>query len=281
MSVPASSRSTPVRSGSTPSAGTTALGWWRTKFTLERHEVTAHERAVLLRSAVVLAVVGAMLFAVMLTGVLTHTGVQRLDRPVETWFNGLRDPDRTGVMIVLAVVFGPVGMPIIVLVVTVVWFLLARHAWRPLLLASSMVLGVATAQLLAPLVRHPRPPIGLMLLGPDHTFSFPSGHVLGASDFFLIGAFLLASRAHRRWLTVLLFTIAALMIAVQVVSRLYLGYHWLTDVSASVGLSMMITSVAIAVDTHATARVTAAASARQPASVRQQASATARSTDAA
>ena len=158
-------------------------------------------------------------------------------------------------MVFLAIVFGPVGMPIIVLVVTVVWFLLARHAWRPLLLASSMVLGVATAQLIAPLVRHPRPPIGLMLLGPDHTFSFPSGHVLGASDFFLIGAFLIASRTHRRWVTVLLFTIAAAMIAVQVVSRLYLGYHWLTDVMASVGLSMMITSVAIAVDTHVTARV--------------------------
>ncbi|KTR39220.1 hypothetical protein NS263_11130 [Curtobacterium oceanosedimentum] len=230
-------------------------GWWRTKFTLERHPVTAEERAVLLRGSVIVAVVGALVFTTMLTGVLTHTGVQHLDRPVETWFDSLRQPDRTGVMVFLAIVFGPVGMPIIVLVVTVVWFLLARHAWRPLLLASSMVLGVATAQLIAPLVRHPRPPIGLMLLGPDHTFSFPSGHVLGASDFFLIGAFLIASRTHRRWVTVLLFTIAAATIAVQVVSRLYLGYHWLTDVMASVGLSMMITSVAIAVDTHVTARV--------------------------
>jgi membrane-associated phospholipid phosphatase len=118
-----------------------------------------------------------------------------------------------------------------------------------------MVLGVITAQLIAPLVRHPRPPIGLTLLGPDHTFSFPSGHVLGASDFFLIGAFLIASRTYRRWVTVPLFTVAAVMIAVQVASRLSHGHHWLTDVTASVGLSMMITFLAIAVDTHATARV--------------------------
>lgn len=158
-------------------------------------------------------------------------------------------------MVFLALVFGPVGMPIIVFVVTVVWFLVARHAWRPLLLAGGMVLGMMTAQALAPLVQHPRPPIGEMVLGPDQTFSFPSGHVLGASDFFLIGAFLLASRAHKRWLTVLLFTLAALAIAVQVVSRLYLGYQWLTDTLGSVGPSMMITSVAIAVDTHATARI--------------------------
>jgi undecaprenyl-diphosphatase len=230
-------------------------GWWRTKFTLERHLVTAEERAVLLRGSVVLAVLGTLVFGVMLVSVLAHTGVQRWDQPVDQWFDGARDPGRTDVMTVLALVFGPVGMPVIVLVVTVVWFLVARHAWRPLLLAGGMVLGVVTAQALAPLVRHPRPPIGEMLLGPDHTFSFPSGHVLGASDFFLIGAFLLASRAHRRWLTVLLFTIAALAIAVQVVSRLYLGYHWLTDTLGSVGLSMMITSVAIAVDTHVTARL--------------------------
>lgn len=230
-------------------------GWWRTKFTLERHAVSRVERAALLRLSVVLAVVGATVFALMLVGVLTHTGVQHLDRPVETWFDAQRDPGRTGVMVFLAVVFGPVGMPIIVLVVTVAWFLLARHAWRPLLLAAGMVLGVATAQLLAPLVRHPRPPIGLMLLGPDHTFSFPSGHVLGASDFFLIGAFLIASRLHRRWASVLLATVAVAMVAIQVVSRLYLGYHWLTDTLASVGLSCMITALAIAVDTHLTARV--------------------------
>ncbi len=45
------------------------------------------------------------------------------------------------------------------------------------------------------------------------------------------------------------------MITAQVVTRLYLGYHWLTDTLASVGLSMMITALAIAVDTHVTVRV--------------------------
>ncbi len=236
-------------------AVTQAPGWWRRKSTPERRTVGRTERAVLLRGAVVLAVVGSAVFSAMLVGVLGHSGVQHLDRPVEQWFDAHRDRDLTGVSAFFATVFGPVGMPIIVLVVTVVWALVARHAWRPLLLACGMVLGVATAQLLAPIVRHPRPPVGLMLLAPDHTFSFPSGHVLGASDFFLIGAFLVASRTHRRWVTVLLFALAALMITAQVVTRLYLGYHWLTDTLASVGLSMMITALAIAVDTHVTVRV--------------------------
>ncbi|MEK6312416.1 MAG: phosphatase PAP2 family protein [Curtobacterium sp.] len=230
-------------------------GWWHRKFAPEVRTVGRVERAVLLRAAVVLAIVGTLVFVTMLVGVLTHSGFQRLDRPVDEWFDTQRDGDRTNVMVVLATVFGPVGMPIVVLVVTVSWALLARHAWRPLVLACGMVLGVMTAQVLAPLVRHPRPPVAEMLLGPDHTFSFPSGHVLGASDFFLIGAFLIASRTHRRWITVGLFALAALMIASQVVSRLYLGYHWLTDTLSSVGLSMMITALTIAIDTHLTARV--------------------------
>lgn len=232
-----------------------APGWWRRKFAPQVRTVSRAERTLLRRSSVVLALVGAVVFGVMLVGVLTHSGVQRFDKPVETWFDAQRDPDRTGVMTGLATVFGPVGMPIVVAVVTVTWALLARHAWRPLFLACGMLLGVVTAQALAPLVRHPRPPIGLMLLQPDHTFSFPSGHVLGASDFFLIGAFLVASRTHRRWVTVVLFVVAALAIALQVVSRLYLGYHWLTDTVSSVGLSMMITALAIAIDTRLTARV--------------------------
>ena len=33
-----------------------------------------------------------------------------------------------------------------------------------------------------------------MLFGADHTFSFPSGHVLGACDFLLVGTFLIFSR---------------------------------------------------------------------------------------
>ncbi len=232
-------------------------GWWHRKFAPQVRTVTVTERAVLRRSSVLLAVVGTVVFATMLVGVLTHSGVQRFDAPVDRWFDTQRDTDRTNAMVVLATVFGPVGMPIVVLAVTVSWALLARHAWRPLVLACGMVLGVVTAQALAPLVRHPRPPVAEMLLGPDHSFSFPSGHVLGASDFFLIGAFLVASRTQRRWVTVALFALAGLMIASQVVSRLYLGYHWLTDTLSSVGLSMMITAVVIAIDTHLTTRLAA------------------------
>jgi undecaprenyl-diphosphatase len=228
---------------------------WHGRFVVEERYLPAAARRRLYTTATVLVVVGLAAFAVLLVGVLTHTGVERLDEPVEEWFNARRSAETTGFMIVLAVVFGPVAMPVIVLVTVVVWTATARHLWRPLLLAGGMATGVVLALVLAPLVRHPRPPIGLMLFGPDRTWSFPSGHVLGTADFLLILAFLLASRLQRPGFTVLAVVAAAGGIVLQVSSRLYLGYHWLTDTSASVALSLAILGAVIAIDTRRTVRV--------------------------
>lgn len=222
---------------------------------VEERYVSPRSRRRSYRLAVVAIVVGLIAFDVLLIGVLMHVGPQLLDQPIERWFDGRRSQDATGFMRVLAIVFGPVGMPVIVAVTLVVWIVLARHVWRPVLLLVGMLAGVVLAQVIAPIVRHPRPPIGLMLLGPDRTFSFPSGHVLGMSDFFLITAYLLASRVRRRWFTALAVVLAIVGVLAQVVSRLYLGYHWFADVSASVALSLVIVGIIVIVDTRRTVRV--------------------------
>jgi undecaprenyl-diphosphatase len=225
------------------------------KFVVEERYLPAETRRRLYITSGVLIAVGLTAFVVLMVNVLTHTGFERLDLPVERWFDAQRSAGTTGFMIALAIVFGPVAMPIIVLVTVVIWTLTARHAWRPLMLAAGMIVGVGLAQLLAPIVQHPRPPIGLMLFGPDHTYSFPSGHVLGTSDFLLILAFLLASRIQRKAFTVVALVLAVAGIVLQVVSRLYLGYHWISDTTSSVALSLVVLGAVIAVDTHRTVRV--------------------------
>jgi membrane-associated phospholipid phosphatase len=230
------------------------MGIWRSKFIVEERYVEPHVRRRLYVGATVLIVVGVAAFTFLLVSVLTHSGFALLDRPVESWFDAQRSAGTTRFMIVLAIIFGPVALPIVVFVVLVVWIIAARHLWRPILLFAGMVTGVILTQVLAPIVRHPRPPIGLMLFGPDRTFSFPSGHVLGTSDFLLILAFLLASRIRRRWFTTLAVMLALLGIAAQVVSRLYLGYHWISDTTASIALSMAIVGTLIAIDTRRTLR---------------------------
>ncbi|WP_431245869.1 phosphatase PAP2 family protein [Leifsonia xyli] len=240
---------------STDSGRRRALSEWNQKFVVEERYIPAEARRRLYITSVVLVAVGLAAFLFLLVGVATHTGFERLDLPVEKWINALRSNETTGFMIGLAIIFGPIAMPIIVLVVVVVWIVAARHLWRPVLLAAGMLTGVLLAGVLAPIVQHPRPPIGLMLFGPDHSFSFPSGHVLGTSDFLLILAFLIASRIQRPWVTVLAFAVAVFGIVLQIVSRLYLGYHWISDTTASVALSLAVLGGVIALDTWRTVRV--------------------------
>ena len=233
-------------------------GWWRVfhdKFVVEERYLREQDRKNLYRTAVGLGVVGAVLFVAILAGVLQQNGLAAGDEPVRSWLLTLRSEPLTVVMIFLAIVFGPVALPIIILVVTVAWGLLAKHAWRPLLLAGAMLTGVILAQVVGRTIGRQRPPVDLMLFGADYTFSFPSGHVLGACDFLLVSAYLVFSRRTNRKAAVAGFLLAGVGIFLAAVSRLYLGYHWVTDALASLSISFVILGAVIALDTWRTARI--------------------------
>jgi membrane-associated phospholipid phosphatase len=233
-------------------------GRWRVfhdKFVVEERFVSEPARNNLYRTAVALMILGAVLSVLILADVRYEGALSTIDEPARSWLLGLRSEPLTTVMIVLAVVFGPVALPIIVLVVTVAWGLLARHAWRPILLAAAMLCGVGLAQVIGRAVDRQRPPVDLMLFGADHTFSFPSGHVLGACDFLFITTFLIFSRRSNPKAAVLGFVLAGVGVFFAAVSRLYLGYHWVTDAMASVAISLVILGAVMAVDTWRTARI--------------------------
>lgn len=233
-------------------------GWWRTfheKFVVEERYLEPEDRRALYRTSVILAVAGIALFIATLISVVQADGLSSVDGPVHDWLVAERSAPVTAIMIFLAVVFGPVALPIIILVIIVVWSIAAKHAWRPILLASAMLSGVIISQIILHIVRRSRPPIDQMLFGADQTFSFPSGHVLGACDFLLVGAFLIFSRRRNKRAAVFGFIGAGVGIVLAAVSRLYLGYHWLSDALASFSLSLLILGGVIALDTWRTARI--------------------------
>jgi undecaprenyl-diphosphatase len=221
-----------------------------------RRSLTPEDRVVpfgaarlLFFGAAVLAVIGTVTFAVTTAEVREDADPAALDRGVAEWFDGHRSPGLTIVAMVLATIFGPVMMPAVVLVTSAVWAARARQLWRPGLLAGAMLFGVVLVQILTRLIGRHRPPLASMLMGPDGTASYPSGHVTAAADFTFVGGFLLLSRAFRL-LGALLMTLGSLaLVAAESVARMYLGYHWLTDCVASAALSLVVLGAAIAVDT--------------------------------
>jgi undecaprenyl-diphosphatase len=243
----------------TPGGSGNDSGWWRAfhdKFVVEERYMEPAARKSLYRSAAVLMVIGVVLFGAALTLVLqSGSGPTAADEAARTWLLTLRSEPLTGVMIFLAVIFGPIGLPIIVLVVNVVWGFVAKHAWRPIVLAAAMLTGVLMSQIILQIVRRSRPPVDLMLFGPDSTFSFPSGHVLGACDFLLVTTFLVFSRRENPRAAVVGFVAAGVGVVLAALSRMYLGYHWLSDAVASVALSLLILGAVIALDTWRTARI--------------------------
>jgi len=225
------------------------------RFIVEERIVSAATRRNLYLISALLVVVGLSAFLVILDSVTESDGLSVIDEPIQAWLQGLRGPLLTVIMATIAVVFGPIALPIIALVTTVWWGFAAKHAWRPILLAGGLIVGVLIVQILAPTIGRDRPPIESMLLEVDHTPSFPSGHVMGAADFLLITTYLVFSRRRNPISTIVALVVASILVVLVASCRVYLGYHWPTDVMASVSLSLIVLGGVIAVDTWRTVRV--------------------------
>jgi membrane-associated phospholipid phosphatase len=212
------------------------------KFIVEERLVEPHVRRNLYVWAGSLAAVGLVVFLAILTAVVQSDGITVIDKPIE---NALG----------VAIAFGPVALPIIILITVVLWTIFAKHFWRPLLLAAGTLTGVIIVQFITHAVGRSRPPVALMLFGPDLTYSFPSGHVLGASNFLLIGTYLIFSRRPGPRAPIVGFAIAIVLLLLTAICRVYLGYHWPTDVLGSIALSLVIFGTIIAIDTRRTVKV--------------------------
>jgi undecaprenyl-diphosphatase len=104
--------------------------------------------------------------------------------------------------------------------------------------ASHWLAAILFCALASPLLKLglqiPRPDI---VLQPPDSYSFPSGHVLRAMVLYGFLAVLIARPLSDRWRW-LPYSLAGLLILAVASSRLYLGVHWLSDVSGSITLGV-------------------------------------------
>lgn len=195
-----------------------------------------------------LLVAGDAVFWLMFAAVLSETGLATMDGTVHSFMVDSRNPLLTAVLTALSIVTSPGWVAGIGAAVALAWMVWKREFWRPAVLMGAMFLAVILSTLVKQDVGRSRPSSSDFLLGPDDALSFPSGHTLGAGIFALVLTYLLVSRSGSRATAVLAFAGAALLTLMVAYSRLYLGYHWLTDVVASLGLALGVTGIAVFVD---------------------------------
>lgn len=199
--------------------------------------------------------IGALIFALLYDNVREQNDLVRLDAPTLAWLIGHRSQALTAIMQVVTSVASPIILGSLTVIGSAVWAWRKRELWRPSLLVGAMGLAIIITAGIKLFTGRSRPPMADMILPLEVDFSFPSGHTIGIAVFMLVAGYLIYSRAPtaRRLITWLATTV--IVVGLVATSRLYLAYHWVTDISASIGLSLVILGGVILIDTVYTARV--------------------------
>jgi len=192
-----------------------------------------------------LIVVGLAMFAGLLDGVLERSDLSVWDSPTLTWLLTHRTPAATAVFARISWFADPPVLAAVVLVIVIALAWRTRRTRGGLLLGSAMGLALATSATIKVLVARSRPPVAEMVAPAELDFAFPSGHTLGTAVFLLVCAYLWWTRRRTARRALAGLAVSALGTFAVGASRLYLGYHWFTDVTASMALAVAILGVVI------------------------------------
>lgn len=124
------------------------------------------------------------------------------------------------------------GAPLILQMLCVIaafWLYQLRRAAFMLLVTLAGAAGLVGALKWGFHRVRPAPYFGL---AEPRSYSYPSGHSLMSFALYAMAAALITARIVRPWVRAIIWAIAVALIATVGFSRIYLGFHWPTDVAA-------------------------------------------------
>ena len=195
--------------------------------------------------------VAAAIFAALAWGVEARTPIVLTDAEVTKWMVAHRTDALTSLMLGISALHEPGWVALWAGCFGLALWQRGERYWL-LTLALAVGGGMALNQGLKLLYRRARPVLDdpLVML---HSFSFPSGHTAAATLFYgVLAAYLVyvvKSRAER----IAVIAGALVLIAMVAASRVYLGAHYLSDVSAA-ACSSTVWLVVCLVGVHALVR---------------------------
>ena len=193
------------------------------------------------------AVLACWAFGGITEDVVTGDPLIQLDQRVADYFHAHATPGRNQLMAVISF-FGSGAFLGAVTAVGVLW-LAWRRSWDRFLALLLVVPGGALIDVVVKQLIHRHRPVWEHPIVTLDSYSFPSGHTMGATLFYgLMAAF--AVQELRSWkLRVTVISLAGVMVALVGFSRICLGVHFLSDVlgalAAGIGwLALCLTAVA-------------------------------------
>lgn len=186
--------------------------------------------------SVLLFIGASWLFAGIAEDVATGDPLVEMDRQITQWFHAYATPGVTRWMLIITDAHSTT--PISILGIAFGLYLWWRRRWYWLLtLAVALPGGMLLNLLLKQIFRRDRPSLDDPLLSLA-TYSFPSGHVVGATLFYGVLAAFLASK-QPTWGKQFFVVLGASSLVILVgITRIYLGVHYFSDVVAAAAWSV-------------------------------------------
>ncbi|RSZ57480.1 phosphatase PAP2 family protein [Massilia atriviolacea] len=176
--------------------------------------------------------IAAALFGNLAADVVSHDDITELDAFLADWFHSHKHSIWTDPMLFITHTHDVLGVCIMASALGLFFYLKKARYWL-----ICLMLAVPGGQLLNVLLKYifqrARPSFEEPLLTLS-TYSFPSGHTLGATVFYgVLAAYLVCTlpRWNARILAVLF---ACTMVGLVALSRVYLGAHYLSDVLGAI-----------------------------------------------
>lgn len=180
--------------------------------------------------------------------VIEADGLAGLDRPVLDAAVGWRSPGLDHAITLYTDVGGPIGMPVLATLATIlmVWRWRSRTPLVLMLIAAAGSLAMTVTG--KELIGRARPPRSLAVPPFESSPSFPSGHTLNATVLTGIAVYLVLRRLDRKRARSATILAGVAFVVSMGLSRVFLGHHWLTDVVA--GWLLGLAWVAVVVTAH-------------------------------
>lgn len=193
-------------------------------------------------------IIGISVFTLAYISIKKNAYIYQYNQIVLSWMIDYRKAQVTQTMVIISYLASSAYLGGIVGAIAIIWALVKREIWRPALLVGAISVCPVISTYLKLFIQNARPPQIDMIVPYELDFSFPSGHTLGIVVLLLVFGYLIVSRKSSAFRILVWFIFTAFFTSAIAFSRLYLGYHWTTDIIASIGVGFIILSIVVFID---------------------------------